>query len=146
MKNIKIVLLVLLSFSFLYLFGCQRSPFKDQVKNLLDDTKVKHQLVGCAGGMFNREMSCEVIVSEDDIDNFVLSLGLNEDLPYFKGEKRLIVVSDNQLASTSALREKYSKAFGAQQWNPSRHGFASVIFFYNKKTELGCLFLSIAYG
>jgi hypothetical protein len=144
MKKPKIIP-ILVSFLFI-LTGCQSHLVENQVNALLDETQAEYQLIGCSGGWVAREMYCEVFITKNELNEFIDKLGLNESLPYFKGEKRIIIVSDDQHPCSSKLRKKYTKAFGIQQWHPTRHGFASVILFYNKKTERGCLYLSIAYG
>jgi len=123
-----------------------KASSSDQIRGLLDETNAEYEIIDCAGGFFSREMYCEISVSKTELNKLIENLGLSEGLPYFKEEKRIIFVSDDTNPCSSSLRKKYIKAFGIQQWNPTRHGFASVILFYNNKTERGCLFLSIAYG
>lgn len=126
--------------------GCGAHPFNAQARSLLDETGVSYELKGCHGGWISRAMYCDVNVSPNQINDFAVKLGLQEALPNFEGEKRLIIVANNQNPSASSLRKKYKKAFEIQQWVPARHGFASAILFYEDKTGQGCLYLSIAYS
>ncbi|MBU2101988.1 MAG: hypothetical protein ABH865_03150 [Candidatus Omnitrophota bacterium] len=126
--------------------GCIPNPFQSQVRALLNETGVPYEFNGCHGGWVAREMHCNVSVRPEQINNFAAKLELQEALPYFDDEKRLIVIPDSQDPSSSFFRNKYRKSFGMQQWVPTKHGFASAIFFYNQKTGKGCLYLSIAYG
>jgi hypothetical protein len=123
--------------------GCQH-PFSDQVQSLLNETGAEYELHDLSGGWIKREMHCRISILPDELTKVVTTLGLSEPLPYFNGETRLITVSDSPCSSH--LRKRYSKAFGIQQWTPTRHGFSSAILFYNETTHEGCLFLSIAYG
>jgi len=136
-------------FGFILLsFGLQPTSAQpgNKIRDLLDETGAECKIINSAGGFFSREMYCEISVSKAELNKLIENLGLSEGLPYFEGEKRIIIVADGTNPCSAALRKKYKKAFGIQQWIPTRHGFASVILFYNNKTERGCLYLSIAYG
>jgi hypothetical protein len=91
-------------------------------------------------------MHSEISISPQELEKLTMELGLGDSLPFFKDQTRLILVDENKNPCASDLRAKYLTAFSVQQWSPSRHGFASVIVFYNSKTERACVFLSIAYG
>lgn len=121
-------------------------PLMDQVKALFDETGAYYKIKSCSGGKFTRKVHCKIIITHSELKKLIANWGLDESLPYFEGEKRLIFVPDDKNPSSYSLRKKYSKAFGIQQWLPTRHGFGSVILFYNKQKCEGCLFLSIAYG
>jgi hypothetical protein len=122
------------------------NPFYDEVQALLDDTGATYEIRDCSGGWVSRTMHSEISISRSELAALVRTWELDADLPYFEGDTRLILVPDDKNPCSSDLRAKYSSSFGIQQWTPSRHGFASVVVFYNQKAERACLFLSIAYG
>jgi hypothetical protein len=88
-------------------------------------------------------MFCEIALKRSEIGTFAQKLDLDEPLPV----KRLISVAADEDPCSTAFRTKYSKLFEEEtHWSPSRHGFSGAVFFYNEKTEHGCLLLSLAYG
>jgi hypothetical protein len=122
------------------------NPFYDEVQALLDDTGATYEIRDCSGGWASRTMHSEISISRSELAALGRTWELDADLPDFEGDTRLILVPDDKNPCSSGLRAKYSSSFGIQQWTQSRHGFASVVVFYNQKTERACLFLSIAYG
>lgn len=122
------------------------NPFHDRVQALLNDTGAICQIRECSGGWFSREMHSEIEISPSELEKLITGLGLVEPLSSFRGQTRLILVDHNTNPCASDLRVKYRPAFDVQQWSPSRHGFASVIVFFNSRTERACVYLSLAYG
>jgi len=122
------------------------SPVQNQVKALLNDTGATYEFIDCSGGWFSRECHSEIKISKAELNKLIEEFALASPLPYFDDQTRLILVDGARGPCASELRTKYSKAFGIQQWNPSRHGFASVIIFFNQENNRACIFLSIAYG
>ncbi len=125
--------------------GCGTHPMEDEVKALLDETGAPYRLLQIHGGWVRRELHCELAVAPAHLAGFASKLGLDQP-PYFEGEKRLVVLPPGERTCSASLRQRYGRSFGVQQWRPTRHGFASAIFFYDQQSGKGCLFLSIAYG
>jgi hypothetical protein len=149
MKKFLLITMAVLLFGVLLLQNISipsPSSSTDQVGALLSEVGLSLKVERCHGGWTERNMYCRLKIQQSELPRIIEGLGLGQSLPNFEGKQRIINVTTGEDPCSAKLRNEFASSFGIQQWNPTRHGFASAVLFFNPETSESCLFLSIAYG
>jgi hypothetical protein len=135
------ILIFLLIFIGSFIYNVN-SEFKSDVNKLLDESGDNYEIKACFGGWLKKELYCQIIIPNNQIQGFLVNLGLDKESTFYE-TKRIVYIDDGKDPCSNELRDDYSKYFDEEIYNPSRHGFNSAILFYNNLSDDGCLYLSI---